>query len=82
MDVGVFVLVEVGQAIYDHLRLLRRGRIVEPDELAPVDPFAQDREVPPYSLYLEAGVVGQSHSGGPGGTSGAVVDKVERRRPG
>ncbi len=45
VDVGVLVLVEVGQPIDDRPRLLGRRRVVEPHELVPVDPLGQDREV-------------------------------------
>ena len=40
VDVGVLVLVEVRQAVDDRLRLLRRGRVVEPDQRPAVDALA------------------------------------------
>jgi hypothetical protein len=45
VDVGVFVLVEIGEAVDDGLRLLRGGGVVEPDERAAVDLLAKDGEV-------------------------------------
>ena len=45
MDIGVLVLVEVGDTIDDRLRLLRSCAVVEPDERMSVDGFAQNGEV-------------------------------------
>ena len=45
MDVGVLVLVELGDAVDDALRLLRGGGVVEPDQRVAVDLFAQDGKI-------------------------------------
>ena len=53
VDVGVLVGVEVGQPVDDRLRLLRGGRVVEPDQRLAVDRFAQDREVRAHRVDVE-----------------------------
>ncbi len=82
------MLVEVGQAVYNDLRLLCCRRVVQPDELAPVNSFLEDGEVPPYGLDVEGRVVVHGHgaraagdSAGPAG-DGPLVKEVERRRTG
>jgi hypothetical protein len=46
MNVGIFVLVEVRKTVDDGLRLLRRCRIIEPDQAPPIYLFLQDRKIP------------------------------------
>ena len=53
VDVGVFVLIEVRQAIDDRFRLLRRGRVVEPDQRPAVHGLRQDRKIPPDGVDVE-----------------------------
>ena len=53
VDVGVLVPVEVREPVDDGLRLLGRRGVVEPDQLLPVDPFGQDREVPADQPHVE-----------------------------
>src|SRR6202167_5278278 len=45
MNVGIFVLIEIRQAIDDCVRLLRSGSIVEPDQRTSIDTLLQDREI-------------------------------------
>jgi hypothetical protein len=45
VDIRVLVLVEIRDAIYHRLGLLRRRAVVEPHQRAPVDVLLQDREV-------------------------------------
>lgn len=82
VDIGIFVLVEVDQTVDDNLRLLRCRRIVQPDELAPVDSFLQDGEVTAHGFDVEGGVcrhAGCRHAGSsePAGDGVAIVDEVE-----
>ena len=90
VDVRVLVLVEVAEAVDHRLRLLRGGRVVEPDEAAAVDPLLQDREVAPDQLDVEARaerarIRGRRGSAGKPGTARArrrgtrVLEEVERR---
>ena len=62
VDVGVFVFVEVDEAIDHALRLLRRRAVVEPHQRAPVDVLLQDREVAPDGVGIE-----RTHAGDAGG---------------
>ena len=55
MNIGVFVLVEVCQAIDDGLGLLCGGGIVQPDQWAPVYPLVQNREVAPHGIGVKRG---------------------------
>ena len=45
MDVGIFVGVEVAEAVDDAFRFLRCGRVVEPDEGLAVDALLEDGEL-------------------------------------
>jgi hypothetical protein len=53
VHVGVVRRVELAHRLDDLLGLLRRGRVVEPDQRAPVDLAMQDREVPADRLDSE-----------------------------
>ncbi len=53
VDVGVLVRVELDQPVDHHLRLLRGGCVVEPDQRLAVDDFFEDREVGPYRIDVE-----------------------------
>ena len=54
VDVRVFVLVEVLQPVDHRLRFLRRRGIVQPDQRPTVDPFVQDRKIPPNCRHIKA----------------------------
>ena len=56
VDVGVFVLVKVCQAVDDSLRLLCGGGIVKPDQWPPVDQFVQNREIAPNGIGVKRGM--------------------------
>ena len=45
MDVGIFVPVEIRQAIDHRIRFLRGGGVVEPDQLPAVNALLQDRKI-------------------------------------
>ena len=53
VNVGVLVLVEVRDAVDHGLRLLRRGRVVEPDQGTAVDIFLKDWEVAAEDMGVE-----------------------------
>jgi hypothetical protein len=68
MHVRVLVLVEVAEPVDDRLRLLRGRAVVEPDERAAVDDFAQDGKVAANRLHIE-GVGREAEIGGNSGCS-------------
>ena len=53
VDIRVLVLVEVGEAVDDRPRLLGGSGVVEPGDLATVDPLREDREVAADGGYVE-----------------------------
>ncbi len=53
VDVGVLVRVELHQPVDHHLRLLRGGGVVEPDQRLSVDDLFEDREVRPHRVDVE-----------------------------
>ena len=67
VDVGVFVFVEMRDAL-DHLaRLVRGGGVVQPDQLLAVDALLQDGKVAAHGVHIKAGVaVGLRLDGGLG----------------
>ena len=53
VDVGVFVLVKVADAL-DHLaRLVRGGSVVQPHQLFAVDALLQNRKIAPHRLHVK-----------------------------
>ncbi len=53
MNIRVFMQVKISKPVYHRLRLLRRGGVVEPYDLAPVHPLLQNRKVPPDGIDIE-----------------------------
>ena len=53
VDVRVFVLVKIRDAVDDGLRLVGRGGVVEPHQRLAVHPLAQDGEVAPDGVHVE-----------------------------
>jgi hypothetical protein len=53
VDVRVLVRVEVRDPVDGSLRLLGSGGVIKPDQVAPVHPLRQDREVPADDLDVE-----------------------------
>src|SRR6185312_2259365 len=53
VNVGVLVRVELHQPVDHHLRLLRGGGVVEPDQRLSVDDLFEDREVRPHRVDVE-----------------------------
>ena len=60
MDVRVLVLVSVRQAVYDLLRLLSRGRVVQIDKRLSIRALGEDREIRPYRFDIVS-VEGRLH---------------------
>ena len=53
VNVGIFVRVEIAQAVDHALRLLRGGGVVEPDQRLAVDALLQDRKIAANGLHVE-----------------------------
>ena len=53
MNVGVLVFVEMRETVDDRLRLLRRRRVVEPDERLAMHLLLQNREVALHAIGIE-----------------------------
>src|SRR5450830_2045847 len=53
VDVGVFVFVERADPIDYRLWLVGRGSIVEPNQLAAVDAFLQNRKIASHGMHVE-----------------------------
>ena len=53
MNIGIFMLVEIGNPINHALRFLRGRCIVKPDQRTAIDPFLQDGKVTAYGMYIQ-----------------------------
>jgi hypothetical protein len=58
VSVGVFVLIEQGDAVDHGLRLLRRCGIVQPNERLAMDLLVQDRKIPLDRVSIEGACAG------------------------
>ncbi len=54
VDIRILVLVEIFEPLDDGLRLLRRRRVVEPDQRTAVDRLVQDRKIAADGVDVEA----------------------------
>ena len=81
MNVGVFVLVEVADAIDHRLRLLRGGAVVEPDRAVAIHNLAQDGKIAANRFHVEGvgreAEIARSAASGP--SPGATTGDAARR---